>query len=73
MPSEYERKKVDFITLDMALENNVWMMAYAAEPHREIDVRMTYAELVCIFNLISHGVDGSAELLKEVRKEEASK
>ena len=42
----------DKITLRSAMEEPVWMMVYAAEPERNIDVTMTYADLFIIFKLI---------------------
>ena len=35
----------DHITLRDAMETAVWMMVYAAEPERNIDVTMTYSDL----------------------------
>jgi hypothetical protein len=39
----------DKINLQSALENSIWMMVWASEPHREIEVKMTYDDLVKIF------------------------
>lgn len=52
-PDEQEEdgKKVDKIRLDMALETPVWQMM---EPRREVDVRMTYADLACIHRRLAY-------------------
>lgn len=42
----------DKITLRDAVDNPAWMMVYAAEPERNIDVTMTYADLFAIRNWI---------------------
>lgn len=42
----------DKIKLVDAMETPVWMMVYAAEPLREIDVTMTYADLKAIYDWI---------------------
>ena len=42
----------DKITLREAMETPAWMMVYAAEPGRNIDVTMTYADLFEIHGLI---------------------
>lgn len=50
-PDDPEKNQdvVDKIRLDMALETPVWQMIYATEPLREIDVRMSYADLARIY------------------------
>ena len=42
----------DKITLRDAVDNPAWMMVYAAEPERNIDVTMTYADLFAIYQWI---------------------
>ena len=42
----------DKITLSSALNEPVWMIVYAAEPLREIDVTMTYADLKAIYDWV---------------------
>lgn len=49
---DYEVKSPDRITLKDALEVPVWKMVWAGEPTREINVRMTYADLKMICDLI---------------------
>ena len=45
----------DRITLEHALTDNpVWQMVYVAEPMREIEVKMTYAELMSINRLFNN-------------------
>lgn len=39
----------DKITLRNAMDEPFWLMVYAGEPTREIDVTMSYADLFCIF------------------------
>ena len=41
----------DKITLKDALENPVWMMVYVGEPQRQVDVTMTYADLLAICHM----------------------
>ena len=36
---------MDKITLRQAIETDVWLMVWAAEPGRNINVQMTYADL----------------------------
>lgn len=48
-------KNVDRIRLDMALESPVWMTTATANPRQEIDVRMTYADLMCIYRRMAYG------------------
>ena len=43
---------IDIISLSAAMETPVWMMVYAAEPLREINVTMTYADLKAIYDWI---------------------
>ena len=42
----------DKIELLDALENPIWMMVYAADPLKWIDVTMTYADLKAIYDWI---------------------
>lgn len=42
----------DKITLRSAMKEPVWMMIYAAEPKRNIDVTMTYADLKVIYDMM---------------------
>lgn len=53
-----ESEVVDRISLDMALETPIWQVIYAAEPRRKIDVRMTYADLACIYRRMVYDEDG---------------
>ena len=45
--------KADKIRLSDALDNPAWMMVWAAEPHRRIDVTMSYDNLKIIYDLIN--------------------
>lgn len=42
----------DNITLRNAMENPAWLMVYAGEPERNIDVSMTYADLFAIYQWV---------------------
>lgn len=53
-----ERRMLDRITLADALETDVWMAVYVAEPGRLIDVQMRYADLVAIRKLIVRYCEG---------------
>ena len=44
--------KIDKISLQKAVETPVWMMVWATEPERLIDVRMSYSDLKIICDLI---------------------
>lgn len=44
-------ERVDRISLKMALTTLPWLMVWAGEPDRLIDVRMTYNELKTIYDL----------------------
>lgn len=51
---EYEFKgadedDVDHIDFEMAMEMPIWQVIYDIDPKREIDVRMTYADLAEIY------------------------
>ena len=65
MQSSREERRMDRITLKMALDTDSWMMVYAGEPDREISVEMRYADLVAIRKLIVRYCEEQAE-----RKEE---
>ena len=39
----------DKITLKNAMDEPFWLMVYAGEPTRQIDVTMSYANLFCIY------------------------
>ena len=45
-------RKIDKISLQNAVETPFWMMVWAAEPERLIDVRMSYSDLKIICDLI---------------------
>lgn len=45
VPVQYENRPVDKITLREAVETDAWLMVWAAEPGRNINVQMTYADL----------------------------
>ena len=49
----------DKITLREAMETPVWMMVYATEPERNIDVTMTYADLFKIYGMVQKGREQS--------------
>lgn len=53
----------DHISLKEAIETPVWLMVYAAEPTRNIDVTMTYEDLFAIYKWIDESVP------KSLRKE----
>jgi len=61
-------KMMDSITLQHALNTDVWMMVYASDPDREIRVEMRYKDLVAIRKLIVRYCEEQAE-----RKEENGK
>lgn len=44
--------KVDSISLQNAVETPFWMAAWAAEPERMIEVKMSYSDLKIICDLI---------------------
>lgn len=44
--------KIDKISLQNAVETPFWMMVWATEPERLIDVRMSYSDLKIICDLI---------------------
>ena len=46
----------DHISLKAAIETPAWLMVYAAEPTRNIDVTMTYADLFAIYKWIKESV-----------------
>lgn len=50
--------KNDRISLKNAVEFPAWQVVAAIEPNREIDVRMTYAELSEIVKWIESTVEG---------------
>lgn len=60
-----QRGNMDRITLNDALESDVWMIVYAGEPNREISVEMRYKDLLAIRKLIVRYCEEQAE-----RKEE---
>ena len=39
----------DKITLKSAMEESAWLMVYAADPSRMIDVTMSYADLFALY------------------------
>ena len=43
----------DKITLRDALEYPIWLMIYAGEPNRKIDVTMSYVELKAIYDMVN--------------------
>ena len=47
----------DKITLREAIETPAWMMVYAAEPGRNIDVTMTYADLFAIHGMLQMSIE----------------
>ena len=49
----------DKITLREAMETPVWMIVYAANPERNVDVTMTYADLFKIYGMAQKGREQS--------------
>lgn len=47
----------DQITLKQAMEHTVWMAVGALEPNRNIDVTMTYADLIIIHKWIKERME----------------
>ena len=47
----------DQITLKQAMEPTVWMAVGALEPNRNIDVTMTYADLIIIHKWIKERME----------------
>ena len=45
VPVKYENRPIDKITLREAVETDAWLMVWAAEPGRNINVQMTYDDL----------------------------
>lgn len=43
----------DKITLKNALEDPIWLMVYAGEPYKKIDVTMSYVELKAIYDMVN--------------------
>lgn len=43
----------DRISLRSAIETPAWLMVYASDPERNIDVTMTYADLFAIYRWIT--------------------
>ena len=43
---------MDKITLRQAMENPAWLMVFADDPEKNIEVRMTYADLYEIYRWI---------------------
>lgn len=50
--------KVDRISLQTAMETPFWMAVWATEPHREIEVSMSYSDLKIICDLIDKAREG---------------
>lgn len=42
----------DKISLRDAMTNPAWLMVYAAEPGRNVDVTMTYADLFAVYQWV---------------------
>ena len=51
-----KEKEVDTISLESAKKSIFWQLVWAAEPEREIDVRMTYDDLKMCIALIRREV-----------------
>ena len=47
----------DQITLNQAMEHTVWMAVGALEPNRNIDVTMTYADLIIIHKWVKERME----------------
>ena len=47
----------DTITLKQAMEQTVWMAVGALEPDRNIDVTMTYADLMIIYKWVKERME----------------
>lgn len=58
------RGKVDSISIQNAVETPFWMAVWAAEPEREIDVRMSYDDLKTICDLIDEKRERNEERKK---------
>ena len=54
----------DKITLCDAMENPAWLMVYAAEPERNIEVKMTYADLYAVYEWVRKARDGDGVSLR---------
>ena len=52
--------KIDSITLKDACATDVWKMAYIGEPNRNIQVTMTYADLLWITKKIEEAKQSKA-------------
>ena len=52
--------KIDSITLKNAYETDVWKMVYVGEPNRNIQVTMTYADLLWITKKIEEAKQSKA-------------
>lgn len=53
--------KMDSITLKNACETDVWKMVYVGEPNRNIQVTMTYADLLWITKKIEEAKAGDQQ------------
>lgn len=56
---EVDTDFVDFMTLGALFTGDMWRESYAKRPHGQVDVRMTYAELACIYNLLKESGHGN--------------
>ena len=52
--------KIDNITLKTVCETDVWKMAYIGDPNRNIQVTMTYADLLWITKKIEEAKQSKA-------------
>ena len=55
----------DTITLKQAMEQTVWMAVGALEPNRNIDVTMTYADLMIIYKWVKERMEAKEQCEKD--------
>lgn len=55
----------DTITLKQAMEHTVWMAVGAMEPDRNIDVTMTYADLMIIYKWVKERMEAKEQCKKD--------
>lgn len=55
----------DQITLKQAMEHTVWMAVGALEPDRNIDVTMTYADLMIIYKWVKERMEAKEQWEKD--------
>ena len=55
----------DTITLKHAMEQTVWMAVGALEPDRNIDVTMTYSDLMIIYKWVKERMEAKEQWEKD--------